>query len=50
MKTRPLRVSEEMHHKVKLRAAECGMKLQALAELALEVWLNLPKKKAFPKK
>lgn len=39
-----------MHKQVKLRAAELGMKLQPLTELALRVWFSLPKEKAFPKK
>jgi len=48
--TCPLRIPRKLHERVKAMAANRGMKLHALAALALEVWLSLPEKKAFPKK
>jgi hypothetical protein len=48
--TCPLRIPRKLHEKVKAIAAERGMKLHALSALALQVWLALPEKKAFPKK
>jgi predicted DNA binding CopG/RHH family protein len=48
--TCPVRMSRDLHRRVKERAARYGLKLQAVADVMAEVWLALPEKKAFPKK
>ncbi len=49
-RTLPVRISRELHKRLKTRAVHYGMKLQEVAEVMTKVWLALPEKKAFPKK
>jgi hypothetical protein len=48
--TCPVRISRDLHKRLKERAARYEMKLQELADVMANVWLALPEKKAFPKK